>query len=807
MRRIAFSLLAVGIIVGSAVDRTSAGQIYTTSFESPVVSGRDLGRKVPAGWVGESGYYLGHYGLENTNSGNFSTTYGAQAACPFHASSSFTTAEATLGYNVLAPGVTYTVSFNAALPSDLTAGGYRVELVALDVGEARNGNDLGALLASTNGTAALSDMSESASFSFMASAGHPDLYKFLAVRIDGADGQALIDNLTVADDGSGDVSPPVLVNTAPADDTTGVATNAGLGLRFNETIVKAVGNIVLKRASDNAVIETFDVASNNVTVVNGRELVVSRSVALEAGVAYYVQFDAGIVEDANGNASPVGIGDATSWSFTTLVDGAGPRLLLSDSFESPDVTGSQNWVAPDNWNLESGGSLSYWKMSGLADEGAGTFSTPYGEQAATVWGVQSSLTSKDSATPSEAFVADITYTVTFNVAKGSNRSGDYNVELVAFDPGDGRDDFNAGTVVASDSGTAAFSGMIETHGFSFTPDASDPSVGKLLGVQLQGSGALIDNLTLSDNASGDVSPPSLLSSYPADDATTMVVDWDLSAVFTEAITNGAGSIVIKKASDHSTVEALDVNSGGVSISGDALTINPAGDLERGTDYYIQIGTNAIHDLAGNAYVGITNATDWSFSTVIADSPFLIYADSFESPEVVGSKVETAPGNWNRETSGTLGYWRSSGLANTNGGSFVTPYGVQAAAVWNASHASLTLQESAVSDVLVAETTYTVTFNVANAAGMSGQYRVELVAFDPGDSRDDLYNGTVLASVSGTATWRSMAAEAAGFSFTPDELNPNLGKLVGRQVQGGGALVDNLKFTYFRVPAGSVFVVR
>src|SRR5690606_38190483 len=62
------------------------------------------------------------------------------------------------------------------------------------------------------------------------------------------------------------------------------------------------------------------------------------------------------------------------------------------------------------------------------------------------------------------------------------------------------------------------------------------------------------------------------------------------------------------------------HSGQLNIVDDVLTVNPAADLLELTDYYVHIGNDAIHDLAGNAYAGINNNTTWAFTVADITAP-------------------------------------------------------------------------------------------------------------------------------------------------------------------------------------------
>ncbi|MEG5056270.1 Ig-like domain-containing protein, partial [Microcoleus sp. B13-B6] len=103
---------------------------------------------------------------------------------------------------------------------------------------------------------------------------------------------------------------------------------------------------------------------------------------------------------------------------------------------------------------------------------------------------------------------------------------------------------------------------------------------------------------------------------PADNATSVAVAADLVVTLSEAVQKGTGNIVIKK-TDGTVVETIDVTTPNVTVTGSSVTINPLADLAPGTDYYVEIATGAIKDLAGNNYVGIAGATAWNFNTAVA----------------------------------------------------------------------------------------------------------------------------------------------------------------------------------------------
>jgi len=113
----------------------------------------------------------------------------------------------------------------------------------------------------------------------------------------------------------------------------------------------------------------------------------------------------------------------------------------------------------------------------------------------------------------------------------------------------------------------------------------------------------------------DTTAPTVSTLSPVDDATDVAVGANLVITFDEAVDAESGNITIKRTSDDSTIEAIDVTSGQVTGGGtDTITINPAANLDQGTEYYIQVDATAFDDAAGNSFAGISSTTEWSVTT-------------------------------------------------------------------------------------------------------------------------------------------------------------------------------------------------
>lgn len=128
---------------------------------------------------------------------------------------------------------------------------------------------------------------------------------------------------------------------------------------------------------------------------------------------------------------------------------------------------------------------------------------------------------------------------------------------------------------------------------------------------LQVSGGFLNYVI---TAVGDTTPPTLASTSPVNDATTVSTSADLVATFDETMVAGSGSIEVRRSSDGVLVEAFDVaTSPQLSFRAAQVTINPTANLPVGLQYYVLIPVGALKDTSGNNYAGITTTTGWRFT--------------------------------------------------------------------------------------------------------------------------------------------------------------------------------------------------
>ncbi|MEG4631630.1 Ig-like domain-containing protein, partial [Microcoleus sp. AR_TQ3_B6] len=162
-----------------------------------------------------------------------------------------------------------------------------------------------------------------------------------------------------------DTTPPTASSFSPADDATGVGVGDNLAIDFSEDIQKGTGNLVIKKLSDNSVVETIPVTADNVTV-SGSELTIDPIADLAEGTDYYVEIANGAIKDIAGN-NYAGITENSTWNFTTVApaDTTPPTAsCFSPADNATDVGVSDNLVINFSEDIQKGsGNLVIKKLS------------------------------------------------------------------------------------------------------------------------------------------------------------------------------------------------------------------------------------------------------------------------------------------------------------------------------------------------------------------------------------------------------------------------------------------------------------
>lgn len=174
---------------------------------------------------------------------------------------------------------------------------------------------------------------------------------------------------------------------------------------------------------------------------------------------------------------------------------------------------------------------------------------------------------------------------------------------------------------------------------------------KVVAADAAGNLSALSTATITLAEPPDSENPTLQSSTPADNATAFDPSADIVLTFAEPIAGGGGFVSLYSSTDNSRVAYFNTggasgdaygNSGSVgtyTLDGSTLTLSLTDDLAAGAGYYITVDADAIKDIAGNFFSGITDPYALDFiTTPTGDAPVNIlgnqaYAfDSFNSKQ-------------------------------------------------------------------------------------------------------------------------------------------------------------------------------
>jgi 6-phosphogluconolactonase (cycloisomerase 2 family) len=357
---------------------------------------------------------------------------------------------------------------------------------------------------------------------------------------------------------TGDFTAPIISSLSPSNGAADVAVDPVLTATFSEEVQKAAGNVVLKMSSDDTVVEMIDVTSPRVAV-SGAVATITLSVTLAENTGYYVEVALGAFEDPAGNDF-AGISGSTVWNFTTGDFTAPTVSTVSPADNATGVVQDPDLVITFSENMQkAAGSIVLKKSS---DDAV----------------VESIDVSSSQVTVSGA-VATIDPSVTFSQNTG------YYVEVApgAFEDLSGKD----------------FAGIAGPTAWNFMTGDFAPLVAQLV---------------------------------PADNATSVALRPDLMMTFNEEVANGVGAMVLRKSSDGTVVEQINVPSAAVTIMGATATIDLASTLELNTGYYVEMTPGSFQDLTGNNCAGLSGAAAWNFTTTDV-LPLVVVGTS---PELAGT---------------------------------------------------------------------------------------------------------------------------------------------------------------------------
>ncbi len=137
----------------------------------------------------------------------------------------------------------------------------------------------------------------------------------------------------------------------------------------------------------------------------------------------------------------------------------------------------------------------------------------------------------------------------------------------------------------------------------------------------------------------DVTPPTISSFIPADNAVGVNVNTNLTIGFSEAISWGTGSVILYDGNDN-VIQTISNGTPGSTVSGSTFFYNPPANLVINTPYYVKIDATAFKDAANNFFAGIADNVTWNFNTNDVTPPALIASPFVPADNSIGVALTT-----------------------------------------------------------------------------------------------------------------------------------------------------------------------
>lgn len=458
---------------------------------------------------------------------------------------------------------------------------------------------------------------------------------------------------------------PALVHVSPADNAENVPANTNLVLTFDEKIRAGTGSasVTIRKTSDNTVVESFPIASSNrVTIGAGalqNQVIIDPTNNLIDGESYYVLIDEGAFRSDSGFNYP-GISSATAWNFSvSAADTKAPaavamsplganapvlgpltirfdeKVYASSGFitirntatgeaQSISVTsagvrgsGTDSVTIALNEALEPNTRYEVTVSAGAFQDGAGnSFSGTSGWSFTTannpmaIQRLEPSNNSQDADPRAELRLTldrNVRITAGSNAAIRIKKTADNSSIDIPVNSGLVRTE---GNVVIISPGTLAYGTsyyvLIDSDAFR---DAATNQIA------FQGiSDAAVWTFTTKPGV--DTERPFVEKYSPVPGGSFGSANGKLTLTFNEPVYPGSGSIVIRNAANDMTFASIPVTASNVTGGGTRqITIDPGAAFVQNTTYYVEIGSRAFRDAAGNTYAGIPSGdrNTWRFA--------------------------------------------------------------------------------------------------------------------------------------------------------------------------------------------------
>ena len=456
-----------------------------------------------------------------------------------------------------------------------------------------------------------------------------------------------------------DNTAPTLSSISPILNATNVDINSDLIFTFSEDVSGSTGNITIYDNSDN-VVEIIDVSGENVSILNN-EVTVNPVSDLSYSTSYYVNIDAGALEDGAGNAfTGLDSSSNSGMRFTTQdePDIIPPTLVsFSPILNATDISANTELVFTFDENMQTNGdgnitiydastNAVIQEINSLSDNisisgeiitvsilNDLSYNTSYyvnidsniltDETNNLFAGLDSSsnsgmrfTTEVDAYSPILSSVSPVLNATDISI--NTNLEFNFNEDISV----------NSGNITILDASTNTIIQTIDVSGTSvdisgnraivtlstnlpyITPlyvNIDEGAFQDIFGNDFAGLNSSVVDTGMRFSTELDKEPPTLVSVSPILNATDISINSNLVFTFSENMVDASGNIYLYDSSTNELLNTFDVTSANISISGSQVTLNPSTDLSFNRSLYVNIDSGAFEDEVGNIYTGLDSS--------------------------------------------------------------------------------------------------------------------------------------------------------------------------------------------------------
>lgn len=149
---------------------------------------------------------------------------------------------------------------------------------------------------------------------------------------------------------------PAVTSLSPANGATSASPTANLVIGFSKSVTKQTGNIVIRKSSDDSIVETIDASGDLVSGSGTNTITINPSVTLPEGTQLYVIVPSTAFKDASSNFFS-GITASSTWVFTTsditapIISNLGATVATttaSIAWDTNEVASTRLWYSADS---------------------------------------------------------------------------------------------------------------------------------------------------------------------------------------------------------------------------------------------------------------------------------------------------------------------------------------------------------------------------------------------------------------------------------------------------------------------------